>query len=708
MSNEFIDPKVKNDGRTYVQLSNDNIPNKDQVSAMITAGTSAAKAYQGGYDAATNTPDLDVTPIVGIKSGDVWDVTVGGTFFTTLVEPGDTLTARQDDPTLEAHWVVVQANLTPASIKSQYESNADTNAFTDTEKADLATLSGGAVTALHRHGTEDVEYSTAHDHVNTLQDLVNHMWSDGACATGFGLTDNTDGTVSIASGSAVLRSTNTPHGELNGYAIPASLPADVVLTDEKTNYIVIDYNAGTPKTIAIDDLNILLGDRTKTLVYAVNRLGLSVHVVDLRASNVDYARKNAVKDYLTNGIEHSTGSSVVDAGSLQFDVTAGIYYILNNQFTLPAFDGSVDTFEYVYGNGVGGWTRVAAATSIDNTNYDGGAGALIPVGNNKFSVHFLYGVINIPGHYNAVYGTADYLTLSEARAAPAPAILPSDLDALSTAVLVAKIITQKGQVAFADIQSPFAERLQSAIATTHNSLAGVQGGAPGDYQHLTTAEVAKLTSLEDTPPGVPKLTFQNDPVEVNPGTNNFTINAVQASQSNASAIFLNDAALNSIDVGELVAAWKPGAVIRFMQVGDPTKYFQVRVSGLATDNTGWWRMLVTWEIGTGLEAGQAYWIMMVGNKNYSRPYQELHTVTAGEVTAGFFTLTYTPEEALSVRVTALDGVDQLNKQTIGIGAEIPDFDVLSGNQVHINNNGAATGLSGSIIANDKVVISYRG
>lgn len=361
---------------------------------------------------------------------------------------------------------------------------------------DAATgLIGATDPKAHTQDTESILYSAAHDHINTLQDIINHAWSAGACASGFDLTNNTDGTISVASGSAVLRSTNSPHGELNGYAVPASVPADVVLTDLVTNYVVIAYNAGSPRVEVVDNLATFLSDQTKTLAFAVNRLGTTLSVLDFRSNNVDYIRKNSIKDYLTHGIEHASGSVVADAGSAQFDVTEGVYYVLNNEFTVDAFVGGVDTFEYVYGDGAGGWTRVAAQTDIDNASYDDGDGALGVVGNNKFANHFLYAVINIPGHYKVVYGTADYGTLAAAQAAGAPESLPPDLDSLSTAILIAKVITQEGVVAFADVQDPFVTQLTSTIAATHNGLAGIQGGAPADYQHLLTTEVAKLTGI---------------------------------------------------------------------------------------------------------------------------------------------------------------------------------------------------------------------
>jgi len=71
-------------------------------------------------------------------------VTVAGTFFTTAVEAGDLLIANTASATLEAHWDIVQANLTAASIKTQYESNANTNAFTDAEQTKLSNIETAA------------------------------------------------------------------------------------------------------------------------------------------------------------------------------------------------------------------------------------------------------------------------------------------------------------------------------------------------------------------------------------------------------------------------------------------------------------------------------------------------------------------------------------------------------------------------------------
>jgi len=90
--------------------------------------------------------------------------------------------------------------------------------------------------------------------------------------------------------------------------------------------------------------------------------------------------------------------------------------------------------------------------------------------------------------------------------------------------------------------------------------------------------------------------------------------------------------------------------------------------------------------------------------------QEMHLVTAGEVTAGYFTLASTPENAQGVRIDPVKGPRQVNKQVVGATGVTPDFDV---NQeggtladISFNNNGGATGLSGDIKANDVLIITY--
>ena len=87
--------------------------------------------------------------------------------------------------------------------------------------------------------------------------------------------------------------------------------------------------------------------------------------------------------------------------------------------------------------------------------------------------------------------------------------------------------------------------------------------------------------------------------------------------------------------------------------------------------------------------------------------QEMHTVTAAEVTAGYFSLANTPVNAQSVRMTVLGGPMQVNKQSVGSTGATADFDVLNDTEVHINNNATATGLSCDIGEGDVLIIEYQ-
>lgn len=131
---------------------------KAYVDTEIADAVSAGVRYQGSYNASTNSPDLDTSPSSSITKGDMYTVTTAGTFFTVSVEIGDMLISNQDTPTTEAHWTVVQANLDAASIKTNYESNSDTNAFTDALLTKLNGIETGAEVNL-----TDAEVKTAYE-----------------------------------------------------------------------------------------------------------------------------------------------------------------------------------------------------------------------------------------------------------------------------------------------------------------------------------------------------------------------------------------------------------------------------------------------------------------------------------------------------------------------------------------------------------------
>ena len=120
--------------------NNDNdttIPTSAAVKDYVDSSVVGGLVYQGGYNAATNTPNLDSNPSPNpIKKGWTYTVTADGSFFTEQVRVGDVLIAENDAPTTLAEWTTVQNNIDLASLTQVGIGNV--NASTDSDKIGLS------------------------------------------------------------------------------------------------------------------------------------------------------------------------------------------------------------------------------------------------------------------------------------------------------------------------------------------------------------------------------------------------------------------------------------------------------------------------------------------------------------------------------------------------------------------------------------------
>lgn len=125
------------EGQLWLNTTDDKLKYYDGTSIITLASISDVEGlldFKGGYDANTNTPDLDTTPS-GILKGDVYVVTAAGNFFTEPVSIGDTLFAKVDAASTLGDWVIVERNLNSATettegiarIATQAETNTGTN-----------------------------------------------------------------------------------------------------------------------------------------------------------------------------------------------------------------------------------------------------------------------------------------------------------------------------------------------------------------------------------------------------------------------------------------------------------------------------------------------------------------------------------------------------------------------------------------------------
>ncbi len=136
-----------------VPSANTDAASKHYVDQAVTG----ALSYQGGYDAATNTPNLDNNPSPNpIKKGWTYTVTVAGLFFTEQVRVGDVLIAEQDAPTALADWTTVQNNIDLASLTTVGIGNVNSDANNNKLGVSVSYSNGTADVGLDINGlTED-------------------------------------------------------------------------------------------------------------------------------------------------------------------------------------------------------------------------------------------------------------------------------------------------------------------------------------------------------------------------------------------------------------------------------------------------------------------------------------------------------------------------------------------------------------------------
>ena len=131
---------------------------------------SGALIFQGGYNAATNTPDLDSTPAAAIKKGWTYAVTAAGSFFTEVVEDGDLLIAESDSPTALSDWTVVQNNIGIATAGSS--DGATTKGIAGFDSANFTVTANGWA-QIKAGGISDAELASTFNKIIGIDTDIN-------------------------------------------------------------------------------------------------------------------------------------------------------------------------------------------------------------------------------------------------------------------------------------------------------------------------------------------------------------------------------------------------------------------------------------------------------------------------------------------------------------------------------------------------------
>jgi hypothetical protein len=292
-------------------------------------------------------------------------------------------------------------------------------------------------------------------------------------------TDLGTGSCTIGTGTYALYANSSGIGKIKSYVIPGNTFA---LTDGVMNYIVANYNSGSPIIQVITNLA-LINDTTIIRVFDIYRQGTILHVLEW--DQLGDALSNKTHTSIVNTQKQRPepgGLGLGEAPTQLITVGSGVVWTGAVPTTLAAFNSSINRLQFAY-HVAGAWTY-SIVTQYNNTQYDDGTNLQTTPGG-KYVVNFVYRSVGTDNECFIVLGNQAY-RLGAAQVAQPPGNLPSVIS--SHCILVGRIIVSQGATTATQIDSAFYTMFTPTAAVDHNSLANLQGGTASQYYHLTSTE----------------------------------------------------------------------------------------------------------------------------------------------------------------------------------------------------------------------------
>ena len=335
---------------------------------------------------------------------------------------------------------------------------------------------------------------------STVQQMQNIFHSCGWISDG-GFTDTTDGagdidSLYIAAGTGLIRSSDLAVDTniilfFDWGDTTIAIPADTTL------FIGVEYNAGIPRVFETTADKSLFDYQQNFELGTVTNEGGVLHITFNPHAIGDHATTMIERTQGTMGIQRDNdigGLILGETGTRNPTVSDGVLFSKLNQFVISAIDlsssGSMDRYYRAAGSG---FTKEAAVTQWNNTQYDDGDGGLATIGNNKYAVQWFY--IELDDVLISMYGRAEYNSLALAEGESPPSTLPSRLT-VNQAKLIGRIIFQESAATASEIQTVFTTVFPATAAEDHGNL----GGLPDDdhTQYLLRTDPADSALKVDT------------------------------------------------------------------------------------------------------------------------------------------------------------------------------------------------------------------
>jgi hypothetical protein len=266
---------------------------------------------------------------------------------------------------------------------------------------------------------------------------------------------------------------DVPSGTTGSGGIPA-------LVDQDTNYIVVEYNGGSPRYYVYDNDGVV-DDSSVVLFMIVYRAGNFVHTLEFGNQGAGLVNKLNDRFIMTDRFGWESGLSLsLSASTGIVMASSGVAWNGPNRQLLTDVDSSGSTFFKNYHTG-GTWTYTTTGKTINNTYYDNGTDVVSATAG-KYLTNWYFRGQEINSHLYEVYGVSEYDNVSLAQLATEP-LLPELIT--SHAILLGRIIVQVG-ASTGVTESAFSTVFQATQVTSHNDLTNLQGGLAGQYYHLNS------------------------------------------------------------------------------------------------------------------------------------------------------------------------------------------------------------------------------
>ena len=336
----------------------------------------------------------------------------------------------------------------------------------------------------------------AHTHATlpTVEEKANLPHIDYLQANGFitngGLTDNGDGTVTFSNEQAWL-SPDDDFSQVELYTLTGGTTGVGAIPDLPygKSYIVGKYNGGSPVFDVITNVD-LIDEFTYIPYHTIFRdADDTIHSLTWDNMGIGLTNKLHQRFVKTERFTRESGLILGEVATRTVTVTEGKAWNGGTRLTLPAFTSATNDMQLYY-HVAGVWTALTI-TQYSNSQYDDGTN-IQGLGAGKYVVNWVYRHQGVHTDVNILL-SGQFDNIDEANQASVPTDVPDVVASLG--ILVGAFIVEQG-ASSATVVSAWEKILTIGNIINHDNTANISGGAPADYQHLTTVQVGYLPTAD--------------------------------------------------------------------------------------------------------------------------------------------------------------------------------------------------------------------